>query len=177
MGDKLDKISWMTLDEAVSHFIFGGITIFVYSYAIYLCCAIYDYQDEKPEAEKCPLDPLIKDWMNSQFFFVYYVGFVQFISLFTPSVKLGYFVYMVSYLGIFLFHFHVATIFVYMYIQYVYTFQPDDIGNIDTLSLRRKGLFWKFIITSITLLLSIVFPLEDQPIPFQLLTKGREYDR
>ena len=51
---------WMSNSEALGHFFLGGITIFVYTYAIFLCSAIYDYQNEKPNDEKCPLDHQLK---------------------------------------------------------------------------------------------------------------------
>ena len=73
--------------------------------------------------------------------------------------------------------FHVSTIFVYLYLQYIYTFQPQDFVNVQNSTLRKKCLIWKFLLTLIILLLSILCPLEKQPIPFQLLSKGQKYDR
>ena len=172
----MNETIWNTTSEVFTHFFLGGITIFVYSYAIFLCYAIYDYQDEKPNDEKCPLDHLIKDWMNSQFFYLYYVGLVQFISLFTPSVNLSI-VYIISYIGVFLLHWHVVSIFVYMYLQYIFTFQPQDTGNVLISTMRKKCFLWKLLLVFVSLLLSIIFPLEEQPIPFQLLSKGLEYKR
>ena len=172
----MNETLWNTFSEAFVHFFLGGITISIYTYAIFLCYAIYDYQDEKPDDEKCPLDHQIKQWMNSQFCYLFYVGLVQFISLFSPPILLNV-SYFISYIGIFILHFHVSTIFVYMYLQYVYTFQPQDFVNVQNSTLRKKCLIWKFLLTLIILLLSILFPLEKQPIPFQLLSKGQMYDR
>ena len=78
----MNETIWNTTSEVYIHFLLGGITVFVYSYAIFLCYAIYDYQDEKPNDEKCPLDHLIKDWMNSQFCYLFFVGLVQFTILY-----------------------------------------------------------------------------------------------
>ena len=172
----MNETIWNTTSEAFVHFFLGGITIFIYTYAIFLCYAIYDYQDEKPDNEKCPLDHQLKHWMNSQFYYLFYLGLVQFISLFSPPILLNI-SYFICYIGVFLLHFQVSTIFVYMYLQYVYTFQPQDFVNVQNSTLRKKCLIWKFLLTLIILLLSILFPLEEQPIPFQLLSKGEMYDR
>ena len=172
----MNETIWNTTSEVYIHFFLGGITIFVYSYAIFLCYAIYDYQDEKPNDEKCPLDHLIKDWVNSQFCYLYYVGLVQFISLFTPSINLSI-VYIISHIGVFLLHWHVVLIFVYVYLQYIFTFQPQDTGNVLISTMRKKCFLWKLLLVFISLLMSIIFPLEEQPIPFQLLSKGLEYKR
>ena len=174
---QMNNTIWITNSEVIGHLFLGGITIFVYSYAIFLCCAVYDYQDEKPEEEKCLLDYDIKDWMNSQFVLMYYTGLVQFISLFTPPITLWNFVYPVCYLGVFLFHFQCTSIFVYLYNQYVHTFQPDDIIDVEPSIYRWKNLIWKFFLTCILLSLSILCPLEDQPMLFLVLTKGVKYDR
>ena len=56
----MNETLWTTPEETVAHFLMGGITIFVYMYAIFLCSAIHDYQDEKPEEEKCILDHQIQ---------------------------------------------------------------------------------------------------------------------
>ena len=40
--------------------ILGGTTVLVCTYAIFLCYAIFDYQDEKPYDEKSPIDVLLK---------------------------------------------------------------------------------------------------------------------
>ena len=52
---------WNTTEEASANLVLGIVTIFVHAYAIFLCCAIYDYQNEKPKDEKSPIDVIIKD--------------------------------------------------------------------------------------------------------------------
>ena len=52
-------------EEVVGCLILGGTTISLCAYAIYLCYAIYDYQDEKPAEEKSPIDVLVKDLLHS----------------------------------------------------------------------------------------------------------------
>ena len=172
----MDETIWNTTSEIYLHFFLGGITILFYTYAIFICFAIYDYQDEKPHDEKWILDHQIKDWMTSQFCYLFFVGLVQLISLFAPAAPLNI-SYFICYIGIFLLHFHVSTIFVYLYLQYIYTFQPQDFVNVQNSTLRKKCLIWRFLLTLIILLLSILCPLEKQQIPFQLLSKGQKYDR
>ena len=65
---------WNTAEETVSSFFLGGATVFVHCYAIFLCSAIYDYQDEKPCEEKGPDDIQLKDLMTAQSYFLYYTG-------------------------------------------------------------------------------------------------------
>ena len=107
---------------------------------------------------------------------MFYIGLVQFVSLFTPPVT-STIVYAICYMGVFLFHFHLAQVFVYLYIQYVYTFQPDNFEGVQKSTLRWKSLCWKIFVTIVMILLSIAIPLEKQPIPFQLFSKGKQYDR
>ena len=67
----MNSTLWNTTEEAGVHFILGAVTIFVHSYAIFLCYAVYDYQDEKPNDEKSPIDVLMKDLKNSEFCLLY----------------------------------------------------------------------------------------------------------
>ena len=57
---QMNETIWINYSEVIGHLFLGGTTIFVYSYAMFLCCAVYDYQDEKPEEEKCLLDHQIQ---------------------------------------------------------------------------------------------------------------------
>ena len=85
--------------------------------------------------------------------------------------------YLFSYIGVFLIHFHIATIFVYMYLQYVFIFQPQDTVDVQNLLFWKKCLIWKFLITFFIILLSILLPFEEQTIPLQLFAKGEQCDR
>ena len=76
----MNSTLWNTTEEAAMHFILGAVTIFVHAYAIFLCYAVYDYQDEKPNDEKSPIDVLMKDLKNLKFWvidFVLLCGFLQ----------------------------------------------------------------------------------------------------
>ena len=55
---------WTDMEEVIG-FILAGITVCVNAYAIFLCFAIYDYQDEKPSADKSPIDVFVKGWLIS----------------------------------------------------------------------------------------------------------------
>ena len=46
--------------EEVIGLTLAGVTVCVNAYAIFLCFAIYDYQDEKPSADKSPIDVFVK---------------------------------------------------------------------------------------------------------------------
>ena len=82
----MNETLWNSTTEGIGHFFLGGTLVGIYSYAIVLSYAIYDYQDEKPHVEKSPLDILLKDLMNAQFYLLFSVGLVQFISLFSPPI-------------------------------------------------------------------------------------------
>ena len=167
---------WNTTEKAVLNSFLGGSTLFVYFYAIFLCYAIYDYQNEKPKEEKCLIDHQIKDWMNSRFYFLYYSGLVQFISIFTPPIT-NDLAYWITYVGILNLNFEVVSTFVYFYIEFVYVFHYDTIKVVHVSTLRRKSLAWKFILTFISIFLNIGFPMQEKPATFQWLTKGKYYDR
>ena len=58
-------------EELIGYLFLGGISLSLHGYALFLCAAIFDYQDEKPDQEKSSFDFLIKDLMNSQFWSLY----------------------------------------------------------------------------------------------------------
>ena len=172
----MNSTLWNTTEEAAVHFILGAVTIFVHAYAIFLCYAVYDYQDEKPKDEKSPIDVLIKDLKNSEFWFLFTTFLVQFISLFTPPIT-STIVYLISHICVFLIHFYLISWLVLLYIQYVYVFQHDQFANVNVSSMRWKSLVWKFLLTILSMSLSIAVPFEKTPLLFQMLSKGNHYDR
>ena len=174
----MNRTLWSSTEEAIGHFFLGGILVGLYSYAIFLCYAVYDYQDEKPPAEKSPLDILMKDLMNAQFYLLYYIGLIQFISLFSPPITSSDIMYWISHSCIFISNFHAVSYLSLLYIQHVYVFQPDDFKSVQVSSMKCKSLLWKIVLTIIAILLSISVPIETPPILFQLLTKGAaDYNR
>ena len=164
---------WNSTEEALGHFAIGGLIVLTYLYSIYLSYAMHDYQTEKPIDEKSTIDSQFKDVKSTTICLLYYFGFIQFISVFLPSVTFQV-VYVISHLSVFLSNFYIVSWLVYLYIQYLYIFYPDHI-NISTL--RLKSFLWKLFLTIISMVLSTICPLENQPIMFQFLAKGKQYDR
>ena len=164
-------------EEVVVYTIFGALSFSMHLYGLFLTSAIFDFQDEKPNEEKSLFDILIKDLMRTLFWVAYFIGHIQFISFFTHPLNNG-FVYLLSYCGVFIIHFTMATILVTVYIQNVFTFQPDDIESIDVTTLRHKSMVSKLILTFVSMFLSILMPIETEPLIFQLLDKDRtSYNR
>ena len=166
----------LTTLVTVGKFALGGVILSVYFYAIFLANALYDYQDEKPNDEKGPSDVESKDLMKTTYYFLCFLGFVQFISVFCPPVTSDI-VYPISYFFVFYSNFSVVSHLVFVYIQFLYVFYPDYINNIPVSSLRQRSFAWKILLTIISVSISIMFPFEEQPILFTLLTKRRQYDR
>lgn len=172
----MNSTIWNSYEEAVLHFSIGIVTIFINSYAIFLCYAVYDYQGEKPNDEKSPIDILIKDSKSAEFWVLYTTCFVQFISLFTPPITFPI-VYLISHIILFLTNFYLVSFFVLLYINYVYVFQHEQFLKINVSSMRWKSLAWKFLLTFLSLFLSAAVPFERIPPHFQMLQKDHQYDR
>ena len=56
---------WNSTEEASIHFLFGIVSIIIHAYALIICSAIFDYQNEKHKEEKSSFDVLIKDQMST----------------------------------------------------------------------------------------------------------------
>ena len=163
-------------EEVIGRLCLGGTTFFVCAYSIFLCYAIYDYQEEKPNEEKSPIDLLVKDLMHAQFWFLYHTCLIEMISLFSPPITSNV-TYMITYIFIFLLNFHLISLLVQLYIQHVSVFYPDDFVNVDVSVMRQKSILWKFILTFFSLFLNCLFPSSEVPTIFQMITKGRNYER
>ena len=163
-------------EEVVGCLLLGGTTFSVCAYAIFLCYAIYDYQDEKPAEEKSPIDVLVKDLLHSQFWLLNNICLIGLISLFTPPITSSL-VYFVSHISVFLVNFHHVSLLILLYIQHLYVFYPDECANVDVSIMRRKSLIWKFILTFSILFLSYLVPSQEVPVAYQMLAKGANYDR
>ena len=72
-----------------------------------------------------------------------------------------------------------VSLFVTLYVKYVFIFQHDDIKNVPVRTLRWKSLTWTLLLTIIAILLNIAFPAlgSNQPLAFKLLTKGQPFNR
>ena len=165
-----------SLEEVVGHLFLGGTTISVCAYAMFLCYAIYDYQDEQPAKEKSPIDILVKDFMHSEFWLIIHICLIEIISLFTPPITSN-FAYFASYISVFLIDFHLMSLLILLYIQHIYIFYFDLVANVDVSIMRQKSIMWKFLLTFFSLFLDFLFPSPDTPMAFQMLAKGAIYDR
>ena len=169
--------NWNDTEEVVVHIFLVIISFPLHLYVLFLTSAIFDFQDEKPKDQKTPFDVLIKDLMRTLFWLAYILGHIQFISFFTPPLNNDT-VYWFSYFMIFINHFTLASILVTVYIQNVFTFQPDDIEGIEVTTLRHKCMVSKLLLTFVSMVLSILVPIETDPIVFQWLDKDKTtYDR
>ena len=91
----------------------------------------------------------------------------------TPSLPADNWVYFVTYYGVCMRHWFCCSYFLTLYIKYVFIFQPDDVDNVQSSTLRWKTFIWKAVLTIISLFLSMAITLEDKPTPFKMLTKGQ----
>ena len=173
---RMNSTLWNSTEEALGHFFLGGLIFLIFFYAIYLSYAIHDYQYEKPINDKNPIDIQFKDINCTTICLLYVIGFIQFISVFLPPV-MSEIVYIISYITTCLLNFYIVSWLVYLYILNLYVFYPDSIENIPFSTIRLKSFLWKILLTIISLVISIMCPLEDQPIAFHFLTKGKQYDR
>ena len=163
-------------EEVIGRLCLGGTTFSICAYSIFLCYALYDYQEEKPNEEKSPIDHLIKDLMHCQFWLLFCICLSQIISLFTPPFTSNV-SYLITYVFVFLLNFHQISLLVLIYMQHVYVFYPDEFVNVDVSIMRLKSMIWKFILTFFSLFLSCLFPSSEVPPIFQMITKGRNYER
>ena len=62
----MNETLWDTTNpvEVLCYFFLGFGSFFLHGYALFLCYAISEYQDEKPCDEKCSVDVLIKGIFN-----------------------------------------------------------------------------------------------------------------
>ena len=165
-----------SMEEVVGHLFLGGTIFSVCAYAIFLCYAIYDYQDEKPTEEKSPIDLLVKDLTHSAFWLIIHICLIEIISLFTPPIASDM-AYLSSYISVFLIDFHLISLLILLYIQRIYIFYFDLVVNVDVFIMRQKSIMWKFILTFFSLFLDFLVPSPDTPMAFQMLAKGAKYDR
>ena len=161
--------------EVVGQLFLCGTTFSVCAYAIFLCYAIYDYQEEKPGEEKSSIDFLVKDLMHATFWLLYYVCLVAIISLFSPPITSNV-AYLITYIAVFLIQIYNTSLLVLLYIQHLYIFYQDEFVNVDVSIMRQKSIMWKFILTLFSLFLNYLFPF-DVPMIYQILAKGANYGR
>ena len=173
---KMNSTLFDSPEEALGHFFLGGLIFLTYFYAIYLSYAMHDYVNEKPIEEIDPIDMEFKDMTTTTNCLLYVIGFIQFISVFIPPVTFEI-VYLITHLSLFLANFYLVSWLVYFYILNLHVFYPDTVKDIPLSTIRFKSFLWKILLTIIYMVISAICPLEDHPLVFQFLTKGKKYDR
>ena len=118
----------------------------------------------------------LKDIMTTAFYLLSYIGYHQFLSVFGPAVNFDA-IYFTAFFSVFLLNFYTVSWLVYLYLQYHYVFYPNLINVVPISRLRLKSLVWKLIITIFSMCINVLFPFEDAPVLFQLLTDGKMYKR
>ena len=141
-------LHWNTTEEAFGHLFLGGISISLHIYALFLCSAIFDYQDEKTVQDKSSFDILVKDLMRFNYWTLYGTGLFQVISLVIPiPIQASNWVYVVTNCAVFCRHYFFCSYFVTLYIKYVFIFQHDTVEGLSSCKLWWKTLAWKIFLT------------------------------
>ena len=81
---------------------------------------------------------------------------------------------------VFLGNFDNCVTLVTLYVKYVFTFQPDDVENLEIKKLRTKTFIWKILLSIIAILLNVIVQLSDDnqgTLVFKLLAKGQIFER
>ena len=121
---------------------------------------MHDYTDEKPANEISPIDTEFKDMNTTTTCLLYFVGFIQFISVFIPPVSFEI-VYPITHISLFLTSFYIVSWLVYLYILNLYVFYPDTVKDIPISTVRLKRFLWKVLLTVIYMVISIICPIKD----------------
>ena len=158
----MNETLWNSAEEAVGQFALAGVVIFLHGYAIFLCFAIYEYEDEKPNSEKGPIDVHIQDFNKSSFLFLYYRCLVQFVAIFTPPVNSDI-AYSFSHVGYVLINFQLVSFFVLLDTQNLYFFYPDEVEPIKVSTMRWLSFLYKILFTTFSIALSIAAPTDHVP--------------
>ena len=96
--DWMNETFLNSIEEVVGCLFLGRTTFSVCAYTIFLCYAIYDYQNEKPNEEKSPIDLLVKDLMHSLFCLLFKICLIGIISLFTLQSHLMALIWFLTFL-------------------------------------------------------------------------------
>ena len=125
----MNSTVWNTEDTSLN-FVLGTISTFVHGYAMFMCFAIHDYQNEKPREEISPIDVLVKDFMTSSFLLLSYSYLVHLISLsIPPTISIN--AYLISHIGTFITNFESVSMLITLYIQHICVFYSDQFSNLN----------------------------------------------
>ena len=148
---------WLTLAN-----FFGLIAISLTSTAsTTFAILIRRYQKEKPNYEKSTFDCVYRDTLAANIALTGYAGLCNYIGILIPPCQSPTLPYALSTLGYMLYVFVWASIFVTLYINHIYTFQPESTVGVKEFKLRWKSIVWKLFLTIFTLLMDTVLgPLQ-----------------
>ena len=119
------------------------------------------YQKEKPNYEKSTFDCVYRDTLAANITLTGYAGLCTFIGILIPPCQSPTLPYALSTFGYMLYVFVWASIFITLYINHIYTFQPESTVGVEEFKLRWKSIVWKLFLTIFTLLMDTVLgPLQ-----------------
>ena len=119
------------------------------------------YQKEKPNYEKSTFDCVYRDTLAANIALTGYAGLCNFIGILIPPCQSPTLPYALSTFGYMLYVFVWASIFITLYINHIYTFQPESTIGVQAFKLRWKSIVWKLFLTIFTLLMDTVLgPLQ-----------------
>ena len=119
------------------------------------------YQKEKPNYEKSTFDCVYRDTLAANIALTGYAGLCTFIGILIPPCQSPTLPYALSTFGYMLYVFVWASIFITLYINHIYTFQPESTVGVQAFKLRWKSIVWKLFLTIFTLLMDTVLgPLQ-----------------
>ena len=103
------------------------------------------YQKDKPSYEKSIFDCVYRDTLAANIILTSYIGLCNYIGILLPPCHDPLVPYVLSTLGYFLYSFSWASIFITLYINHIFTFQPENTEGVDEFTLRWKSMLWKLL--------------------------------
>ena len=128
----------MSTEDFIWSFLVGIIFLILYGYAINLCSAIWDYQNDKPEDEKEEMDVLVKDLMIVQYWALYFHGYIQFIASITPPFH-PISATLISWISYIMSTFLIASYAISAYYDFCYTFHADIMAEMGVKIVRLQS--------------------------------------
>ena len=137
------------------------------------------YQKEKPNYEKSTFDCVYRDTLAANVALTVYAGLSNFIGILIPPCQSPTLPYVLSTFGYTLYVFVWASIFITLYINHIYTFQPESTVGVQEFKLRWKSIVWKLFLTIFTLLMDVVlgpFQRRKRSFGFTMFCPHLSYD-
>ena len=136
-----------------------------------LLLLIIKYQSEKPQEEKSEFDILFRDSVIVAFLVHFWFCMVYTIALYIPIPLKEENCLWIGYLSHFMFLLPIASWGVTMYIKMVMVFRPNYMEGYNMKSVSIKAFWWKFVISTIAILLDWTMSLPLQSPLMIILTK------